>query len=159
MCKGEGVKGGERMEHLRDGLEDVSPSAWDGHHLLIAGVQEARPAMAAWAEAGLRRGEKMIYAADARHPSVERLVASLATSGVDVAPAADEGQLAVVDTARFYSTAGYEQLVAEALGRGYRGVRSYGGPHAAADVLGPAEFEEFERMLERMWTTRAVTAV
>ena len=159
MCEGEGVEGGKRMEHLRDGLEDVSPSGWDGHHLLIAGVQEARPAMAAWAEAGLRRGEKMIYAADARHPSVERLVASLATSGVDVAPAADEGQLAVVDTARFYSTAGYEQLVAEALGRGYRGVRSYGGPHAAADVLGPAEFEEFERMLERMWTTRAVTAV
>ncbi len=147
------------MEHLRDGLEDVSPSGWDGHQLLIAGVEEARPAIAAWAKAGLRRGEKMIYAADARHPSVERLVASLATSGVDVAPAADEGQLAVVDTARFYSAPGYEQLVAEALGRGYRGVRSYGGPHAAADVLGPAQFEEFERRLERIWTTRAVTAV
>src|SRR3954447_454950 len=127
VCEGEGVNGGERMEHLRDGLEDVSPSGWDGHQLLIAGVEEARPAIAAWAKAGLCRAKKMIYAADARHPSVERLVAALAISGLDVAPAADEGQLAVVDTARFCGGPGEEQWVPGPLGQGSRGVRSYGG--------------------------------
>jgi anti-anti-sigma factor len=148
------------MEHLRDRLEDVPPSGgWDGHHLLMAGVEDAWRARAAWAEAGLRRGEQMIYAADAQHPCVERLAASLTTSGVDVAHAAEDGQLIVVDTADFYSVPGYEQLVAEALRLGYRGARSYGGPQLAAEVLGPAQFEEFERMLERMWTTRGVTAV
>jgi anti-anti-sigma factor len=137
----------------------VLPSGWTGHQLLIANAYDASHALAAWAEAGLRRGEQLIYAADPRYPSVERLAAALAASGLDVAAAADDGRVVVVETARFYSVSGYEDLVAQALRRGHRGMRSYGGPHSAATVLDPAQFEEFERLLERMWTTRGVTAV
>jgi hypothetical protein len=53
----------------------------------------------AWAERGLSRDEKMLYAADAEHPSIENLVAGLATRGLDAAGAAEEGQLVVVDAA------------------------------------------------------------
>jgi anti-anti-sigma factor len=147
------------MGYRTDLVRDVLPSGWDGHQLLIAGVHSASRAVLAWADAGLRRDEQLIYAADARYPSVERLAAALAASGLDMTQAAADGQLAVVDAARFYSVSGYEDLVTQALRRGYRGMRSYGGPHAAADVLGPVQFEAFERMLERMWTTRGVTAV
>ena len=43
---------------MTDCSEDVLPSGWDGHQLLIAGVEDAPPPVGAWAEAGLLRGEQ-----------------------------------------------------------------------------------------------------
>jgi MEDS: MEthanogen/methylotroph, DcmR Sensory domain len=76
---------------------------------------------------GLRRDEQLICVADARYPDVERLATELAAAGLHVTQAAEDGQLAVVDTTRFYSLSGYEDLLEQALRQGRRGMRSYGG--------------------------------
>jgi anti-anti-sigma factor len=137
----------------------VQTSRWDGHQLLVAALDGDLTGPVAWVDRGLRRGEKVLCAADAEHVTVDRLVASLAGSGLDVARAAEDGRLAVIEAARFYSIPGYQSLVDEALRQGHRGVRSLGGPHAAAAVLDAAGFAEFERALERLWTSRGAAAL
>lgn len=114
--------------------------------------------MAAWAERGLHRGEKMLFAADSRHDTVEALVPALLAAGcAGAGRAADTGQLVVVDPGHFHTR--YEAMVDEALREGHPGVRSYSAPASTPGVLDEEQFERFEDDLERMWRTRAATAV
>lgn len=142
-------------------VEEVTvPAAelWDGHRLLVT-EQDDTADLARWAARGLACGDKLLYAADDRYPDAASLVVTLAGHGVDAAGAAGDGRLAVVAPARFYDLAGYERLVERGLADGHSGVRSFGGPHLAATVLDRAGFAEFERLLDRLWTTRGATAL
>jgi anti-anti-sigma factor len=132
------------------------PHLWDGHQLVLA---SDRPdgAVAGWAARGVCQREKMLYAAPSEDASGEKLVASLSMHGVDAHGAADDGRLEVVEPARFYTTDGYTGLVEQAHREGYRGVRTFGGPDVAARAVSAAEFEEFERVADRMWAAFGVT--
>ena len=131
---------------------------WGGHQLLVSD-QDDSSELARWAGHGLARGDKLLYAADERHPDEESLTATLCAYGVDAAGAVGEGRIAVVAPAQFYDLAGYEQLVDRGLRDGHGGVRSFGGPRLAAQVLDPPAFAEFERLLDRLWTTRGAAAL
>ena len=134
------------------------PPRWDGHQLVLAPDPLDGAAMAGWAEHGLRRREKMLFAAPDEHTSVETLVASLSVQGIDASGAAEDGRLEVVEPGRFYTTDGYTSLIDQAHRAGYRGVRTFGGPDIAAAAVNAAEFEEFERVADRMWAALGVTA-
>ena len=134
------------------------PPRWDGHQLVLATDPLDGAAMAGWAEHGLRRREKMLFAAPDEHTSVEKLVASLSVRGIDASGAAEDGWLEVVEPDRFYTTDGYTSLIDQAHRAGYRGVRTFGGPDIAAAAVSAAEFEEFERVADRMWAALGVTA-
>jgi hypothetical protein len=131
---------------------------WDGHQLLV-GEQKDDSGLARWAARGLARGDKLLVPADERHPDASSLAATLTRNGVDAARAAGDGRIEVVAESRFYDVEGYERLVEQSLRDGHGGVRSYGGPHVAAEVLDAAALAEFERLLERLWITRGATAV
>jgi anti-anti-sigma factor len=78
--------------------------------------------------------------------------------GIDASGAAEDGRLEVVEPDRFYTTVGYTSLIDQAHRAGYRGVRTFGGPDVAAAAVSVAEFEEFERVADRMWAALGVTA-
>jgi anti-anti-sigma factor len=140
-------------------MTDVAPSyRWDGHQLLLAPVEQMPTGLVRWAEYGLDRGAKMLYAG-CWHATAEELVAALAEAGLDAAAAAADGRLEVVDRARFYSVTGCPALVDEARRQGFAGVRTFGGPAAAAGLLDGPAFDRFERTLDRMCATDGVTAV
>jgi anti-anti-sigma factor len=134
------------------------PHRWDGHQLVLASAAADGPALVGWVERGLRRHEKMLYAGSGEQKSLDELTTVLAAYGVNACGAAEDGRLEIVEPARFYSTDGYSQLVDQAHLEGYSGVRTYGGPDVAADVVSAAEFAQFERVAERLWTELAVTA-
>jgi len=140
------------------GTAEVAPSPWDGHHLLLGPVEEAPTGIVGWAERGLARGEKLLYAGSA-YAGIEELVAMLAEAGLDAAAAADRGRLEFAEPERFYSETGYPALVAEAKRQGYAGARTFGGPAAAEGLLDRSGFDRFEGVLERLWSTEGVTAV
>lgn len=144
---------------MTEQLGDVWPATrWDGHRLLMTPAAEEAAGVAAWARRGLHRGEKMIFAADGPHDTVEALVPVLLAAGCAGAErAADTGQLVVVDPRRF--RARYEAMVDEALREGHPGVRSYSAPASTAGALDEKQFEGFEDALERMWHARGATAV
>jgi anti-anti-sigma factor len=136
----------------------VPPSRWDGHHLLLAPVEQVPGGLVGWAEHGLDRGDKLIYAGR-RYRAVEELVAALAEAGLEAGAAADDGRLEVVERARFYSDTGCPALVDEARRQGFRGVRTFGGPAAAAGLLDGPAFDRFEHTLDRLCATPDITAV
>jgi anti-anti-sigma factor len=131
---------------------------WDGHHLLLAPLGQLPSGLVGWAERGLDRGDKMLYAGR-RHSTVEELVTELAEAGLDAAAAVGDGRLEVVDRARFYSVTGVPELVDEVRRQGFRGVRTFGGPAAATGLLDGPGFDRFERTLDRLCATHGVTAV
>jgi anti-anti-sigma factor len=139
-------------------VADVVPSPWDGHHLLLGPVEGAPTGVVGWAERGLARGDKLLYAGSA-HSGIDELVAVLAEAGLDAAAAAEQGRLECAEPARFYSETGYPALVAEARRQGFVGARTFGGPAAAEGLLDRPGFDRFERVLERMWSAEGVTAV
>ncbi|HYH32846.1 MAG TPA: MEDS domain-containing protein [Pseudonocardia sp.] len=130
----------------------------DGHQLLVT-EEDGEEDLARWAERGLARGDKLLVAADERHPDGAALVETLTRHGLAAAGAARDGRIEVVAAARFYNAEGYEQLVEQSLRDGHGGVRSFGGPHIAAGVLDPAGFAEFERLLGRLWASRGASAL
>jgi hypothetical protein len=81
---------------------DAVCTRWGGHHLFLGPVDQASTGVVAWAEHGLDRAGKLLYAGSA-FTGIEELVAALAGAGVDAAPAAAAGQLVVVDPDRFHS--------------------------------------------------------
>jgi anti-anti-sigma regulatory factor len=139
-------------------LSVPAADVWGGHQLLMSG-QDDSTNLAQWAAHGLDRGDKLLYAADERHPDETSLAVTLGGYGVDAAGAAADGRLAVVDPARFYDLEGYERLVEQGLRDGHGGVRSFGGPEVAAGVLDAAGFAEFEGLLDRLWVTHGATAL
>jgi MEDS: MEthanogen/methylotroph, DcmR Sensory domain len=143
----------------KDAVSASAAGLWDGHQLLVAEQNDDDAGLARWAAWGLARGDKLLFAADKRHPDQTSLAATLTRCGVDAARAVDDGRLEVLAAAQFYDLEGYEQLVEHSLRDGHGGVRSYGGPQLAAAVLDPAGFAEFERQLDRLWTTRGATAL
>lgn len=138
----------------------VAPCRWDGHQLLTARPEQESEALARWADRGLRRGEKLLYAATDRISALPQFADALEAAGVhDVPAAAQGGRLAVVDPARFYSVPGYESLIGEAFGEGHHGARSFGGPGTGAQAMDADDLAAFEESLERMWQAHGVTAV
>jgi hypothetical protein len=131
---------------------------WGGHQLVMRcpglGADLAR-----WAAHGLARGDRVLYAADGQHPDGTSLAATLDAHGVDAARAVDDGRMIVVAPAQFYDLASYERLVEDGMRDGHGGVRSFGGPETAAGVLDPSGFADFERLLDRLWTTQGATAL
>lgn len=139
---------------------DAAPqSSWTGHQLLLAGPRRHLTFVAAGIDRGLRRGGTVLYAANAQIPDLEALISALVSSGLEVARAAEAGQLLVVDPDRFYSVTAYEALVVEAMRQGRRGVLSVGSPQSAAAVLGADEFDEFEQLLDRLSGSHGAAAV
>ncbi len=133
---------------------------WTGHQLLVLPNAAARRvAVARWVQEGLDGGEKLLYAGHRDAPTTERLVASVTGLGVDAARAGQDGRLVVVDPTRFYSVEGYRDLVERAFAEGRSGVRTFGGPHAAAAVVDADRFAELERTFEQMWGAAGVSAL
>lgn len=130
----------------------------DGHQLLLT-QQTGDVELARWAAHGLNRGDKLLVAADARHPDGSALAVSLARHGVDAAGAAQDGRIEVLAPAQFSDADDYEQRVEQSLRDGHDGVRSFGGPHVAAAVLDAEAFAEFERLLGRLWDRRGASAL
>jgi anti-anti-sigma regulatory factor len=135
-----------------------APDPADGHQLDLAPTGDSDPALARWARRGARNDEGMVYVADDDTPDVTALVTALAAQGVDTSDAADEGQLVVVEPARFYG-GGYQDLIEAASDGGSRPVRTFGGPRLAAQVLTESQFEDFESRLASSWSTHGVTSM
>jgi hypothetical protein len=134
------------------------PYRWDGHQLLLAPREQALTGLVRWAEYGLARGDKLLYAGS-WPATVEDLVATLASAGLDASAAADDGRLEVVDRARFCCVTGCPAPMDEARRQGFPGVRTFGGPAAAAGLLDGPACDRFERTLDRLCTTHGVTVV
>jgi anti-anti-sigma factor len=144
----------------RRGHRTAAPATGrDGHQLLIAPtVGDLGRGLTWWAASALLRGDTLVYAADAVHPTADRLVETLVRHGFDARDLGD-GDLVVVEPERFYSADGYPELVERALDRSRAGVRTFGGRRGAAAVLDGAGFAEFECVLEQVWERCGVSAV
>lgn len=132
-------------------------NAHDGHRLLVAGADRQWAEVGAWVRRGFARDETVIYAADERTRTVGELERSLARHGVDVGRAAADGRLAVSSPESYFSVRGHRDLVERSLGEG-RGVRTCNRAEPLAR-LSPTDRAGFERMLDELWRTRAVSTL
>jgi anti-anti-sigma factor len=141
-------------------VEQVGGAAvqgWGGHVLLLYVNEHHRlTTLAGWVRSGLDRGDKVLYP---EAPGDRDFVRGLAECGLDVAEAADRGQLTGLPLGEYYPEEGQAVLVDTALDEGYAAVRFSAEAGLARSHLSEDRYLTVERDIEELCTTRPVSAM
>jgi anti-anti-sigma factor len=144
-----------------------SIAAHDHACLLYASDAERWDVAAAYVDAGLRAGERVIYVADEEEPG--SVVAALTAAGANCARHRSAGQLQIsraislgdptsFDPIRL--TDRWRRLAEGAVDEGFRGLRAVvDGSWALRDGLGVDAVIEYERTVHRLFATHPISAI
>jgi anti-anti-sigma factor len=133
---------------------------WDGHILLLHGSESERQSgLTAWVRRGLELDERVIYSEPSDITADCSVRTVLAERGVDVTAATDEGRLMVLPPQEFYTSAGYDGLVEDALADGFCGARISAEDHTALTILSESELAHREHGLDQLCDVKPVSAM
>lgn len=134
---------------------------WHGHLLLIHHTeQERRAEVSAWVSRGLGLGEKVVYLEPPDEPPSRSLVTVLAEQRVPIDDAVARGQVQILTAGpEVYSAESLADVVDQAIGQGFPGVRLSGEAVTADRVMPRPAHDDLEWATDLLCRTRPVSVL